>query len=112
MNHLASIVIARAREAWTNNPETDGGADAFDHHISRVGLERYGELYNEVYVLANENHRIRPGDDEAALDAQKDRADALWEQLLPELQAYVEDCRSATYTGWSSESSGPVRRVR
>ena len=108
----AAQIIARARESWTNSPETDGGTDAFDRHIATVGVQSFGELYQEVYALANEAHEVIAGGGEAQLAERKERTARLWEELLPELEAYAADCRSATYTGWSSQSDGPVRRVR
>lgn len=110
---LAAQIIARARDAWTNNPETEGDADAFDHHISTVGVQAHGELYNEAYALANEPHgHAAPGAGEAALAERKERARALFNDVLPELEAYAADCRAAQYTGWSSQSNGPIHRVR
>lgn len=112
MTTTAASIIARARDSWVNNPETDGdSADAFDHHISIVGLQPYGELYQEVYALANEGHTMIVGGGQAQLDKRKERAVRLWQELLPELESYAADCRNASYTGWSEESSGPVRPV-
>jgi hypothetical protein len=108
----AAQIIARARESWTNNPETTGGSDAFDYHIGIVGLQPFGELYQEVYAVANEGHEVVVGGGEAQLEECKQRAARLWQELLPELEAYAADCRAAEYTGWSCESGGPVRRVR
>jgi hypothetical protein len=108
----AAQIIARARENWTNNPETDGGADAFDRHIATVGVEPFGELYQEVYTLANKGHEVIEGGGWAQLAERKERAARLWQELLPELEAYAADCRSASYTGWSRQSDGPVRRAR
>lgn len=108
----APQIIAAAREAYIASPETDGTtADAFDHHISIVGLQPYGELYQQVYAAANEGHAMVVGGGQAQLDQRKERAARLWQQLLPELEAYVADCQGASYTGWSSQSDGPVRRV-
>lgn len=108
----AAQIIARARETYINSPETDGtSADAFDHHISIVGLQPYGELYQEVYAAANEGHEVVAGADQAQLDQRKERASRLWQELLPELETYADGCRTASYTGWSSQSDGPVRRV-
>ncbi|MFE9448301.1 hypothetical protein [Streptomyces sp. NPDC006739] len=112
MTATAAQIIARAREAWTNDPDTQGGADAFDHHISIVGVQAHGDLYQEVYAIANEGHDVVPGGGQAQLDARKERAARLWAEVLPELEAYAAGCRSASYTGWSRESSGPIRRVR
>lgn len=112
MTITAALVIAQARETWINSPETDGAtADSFDHHISVVGLQPYGELYQEVYAVANEGHEVVVGGGQAQLDQRKERAARLWQQLLPELEAYVADCQAASYTGWSSQSDGPVRRA-
>ncbi|MGW5429964.1 hypothetical protein ACWET9_22540 [Streptomyces sp. NPDC004059] len=108
----AAQIIARARESWTNNPETTGGTDAFDLHIATVGLQPFGELYQEVYALANEGHEVVVGGGEAQLAECKERAARLWAELLPELEAYAADCRAAQYTGWARESGGPIRRVR
>jgi hypothetical protein len=108
----AAMIIARARENWSNNPEVDGGSDAFDFHIATVGVQPAGELYQEVYALANEGHDVIVGGGQAQLEERKERAARLWEELLPELEAYAADCRNARYTGWSRESGGPVRRVR
>ncbi|MFD1274875.1 hypothetical protein [Streptomyces kaempferi] len=109
----AAQLIARARENWTNNPETEGDADAFDHHISTVGIEPHGWLYNEAHALANEPYgEFEPGAGEAELTARADRARALFEEALPELEVYAAECRAAQYTGWSSQSNGPIRRVR
>jgi hypothetical protein len=108
----AARIIARARDAWTDNPETEGGADGFDHHISIVGVQPFGELYNETYTLANEGHEIVVGGGEAQLAERKGRAAQLWAQVLPELEEYAAGCRSASFTGWSGRSAEPVRRIR
>lgn len=94
-------VIARARENWTNNPETEGGADAFDRHIALVGVQPFGELYQEVYTLANEDHEFVPGRGQAQLDERKARAAGLWEEMLPAMEAYAAECRSIRPVGWS-----------
>ncbi|WP_333745474.1 hypothetical protein [Streptomyces sp. IBSBF 2950] len=108
----AALVIARARESWTNNPEARGdSADAFDFHISTVGLQRAGELYQEVYALANEDHPVVAGGGEEQLQECKERADRLWGELRPELEAFAAGCRNARFTGWSAQSEGPIRRV-
>lgn len=107
----AAQIIAHARENWSNNPETDGGPDAFDFHIATVGVQPFGELYNEAYALANEDHPVIVGGGEAQLEERKERAAHLFREALPELEAYAADCRNAQYTGWSRESSSPIRRV-
>ncbi|MEW1926404.1 hypothetical protein [Streptomyces sp. NPDC088360] len=107
----AEQIIAAARESWRNSPEAEGGADAFDHYISVHGIEQRGPLFQETYVLANAEHPIRPGADEAALTACTERAEQLWRQVLPALEEYAEQCRTARYSGWSAESGGPVRRL-
>jgi hypothetical protein len=112
MTETAARIIAQAREAWTNNAETEGGADAFDHHISLVGVEPFGALYNEAYALANEGHEVVAGGGETQLAERKERAAQLWAQVLPELEEYAAGCRSASFTGWSGQSDGPIRRVR
>ena len=88
----AAQIIARARESWTNNPDTDGSLDT---HIAAVGLRPYGELYQEVYAAANEGHTVTVGCGQAQLDQRKERAARLWQQLLPELEAYTDGCRNA-----------------
>lgn len=97
----AARIIARARESWTNSPETDGGAEAFDRHIGIVGIQPYGELYQEVYALANEGHQVVVGGSEAHLSERKERAAHLWRTVLPELEAFAAQCRSTPRTGWS-----------
>lgn len=106
MTATAAQIIARARQSWTNNPDTDGSTDAFDYHIAIVGIEPFGELYQEVYAVANEGHRQAP------VAECKERAARLWAELLPELESYAVECRNAKYTGWSRESGRAVRRVR
>ena len=109
---VAAQIIARAREAWSNSPEVNGGSDAFDFHIATVGVQAFGELYNEAYVLANEGHEVVVGGSNAQLEERKERAARLFQQVLPELESYAADCRAAQYTGWSRESGGQIRRVR
>jgi hypothetical protein len=109
--HTAAVIIARARESYRNG-EVGGSTDAFDYKIGIEGIARYGELYQETYALANENHPVKPGDGQDVLDACKERADALWAQVLPELEAYAANCRAARYTGWSPESGRSLRRAR
>lgn len=108
----AALIIARAREAWTNDPDTEGGADAFDHHISIVGVQARGDFYQEVYAIANEGYEVVAGGGEAQLEERKERAATLWAEVLPELEAYAAECRNAEYEGWSPQSAGPIRRVR
>lgn len=111
-NPTAALIIARARESWSNSPETSGGPDAFDLHIAIAGLQPYGELYQEVYAIANEGHELVVVGGEAQMEERKDRAARLWQEVLPELETYAADCRNAKYTGWSGQSGDPVRRVR
>jgi len=109
----AAQIIARARENWVNNPETDAdSADAFDFHIATVGVQPFGEMYQEAYALANEGHPVVPGGGDAQLEARKERAARLFQEVLPELEAYAAGCRSANYRGWTGQSAGPIRRVR
>ncbi len=103
--HAAATIIARARAGH-------GSADMFDFKIATEGVEPFGELYNEAYLLANEGEpMVKEGDGEDVLAGRKTRAAELWERVLPELEAYATRCREARYTGWSRESGGPVRRV-
>lgn len=117
---IAATIIARARQAYLNTPQEDGGgtsADAFDYLVSIEGIESFGRFYNEAYSIANEGQSKLPATaDDAEIDARatarRERAQALWQQVLPELESYAERCRAAKYTGWSRESGGTVRRVR
>lgn len=97
----AARIISGARDRYDHsNPS------ALDFRVATEGLERYGELYQETWAVANEGSER---DDEPVCRA---RADVLWEQVLPELEQYAHGCRSAKYTGWSRESGRSVRRVR
>lgn len=100
---MAAGIIAAAREAH-------GDPDAFDLGIAAGGIAPFGELYQETYRIANPSPAV-PGDGEEQLAERAARAARLWAQVLPELEAYADRCRSASYTGWSRESGSPVRRV-
>lgn len=112
----AAQIIAGARERYATSPETEGGSDAFDFQVAAEGIARHGELYQETYLIANPVTDAPPVTSEAELEARastrKARADALWQQVLPELEQYAANCRTARYTGWSREHGGPIRRVR
>lgn len=99
----AAEIIAAARE-------THGDPAAFDFMIATEGIAPFGELYQETYRAANPSPAV-PGEGEEQLAERKARAARLWAQVLPELEVYADRCRSASYTGWSRESGGPVRRV-
>lgn len=108
----AAEIIARAKESYSHRPGgTDSDGDAFDLKIATEGVLPYGELYQETYALANEGHEVKTGDGQEVLDKHKSRADLLWRQVLPKLNEYADDCRSARYSGWSRQLSGPVRRL-
>ncbi|MET9671242.1 hypothetical protein ABZY19_39010 [Streptomyces sp. NPDC006475] len=109
--NVADRIVAEARKNWTNNPEVDGGADAFDQYISVNGIEAFGPLYEETYRLANVDHPIAAGAGEAAPEANRQRAQQLWQEVLPALERYADTCRTARYTGWSEASEGAVRRM-
>lgn len=103
IQHIAATAIARARA-------TKNSSAAFDHQVSIEGIMARGELYNEIYGIANEAlGPVQPGDGRTALVERKRRADELWEQVLPELENYARKCRCRRYTGWSLASGGPIR---
>lgn len=104
-------ITQTAAEIIKNAQANYGSADDFDRMIATDGIAPYGELYQETYRLANQDPVV-PGANEEELAARKDRAAELWEEVLPELRVYADGCRQASYTGWSRESEGPVRRVR
>lgn len=78
-----------------------------------------------MYILANPRQDVPssygqgmdPEEFEAWCDQQersrRERAQALWAQLLPYLEEYAEECRTIAregrFRGWSRESGGPVR---
>ena len=113
----AHAVIADAADAKYMSP------DAFAYYTSIYGVEPYGPLYNQVYILANPQRPVPstgpkdPEEFEAWCDQQdrlhRDRAQALWAQLLPYLEGYAAECRAAAregrFHGWSKESRGPIR---
>ena len=111
----ARTVIADATDAERMSP------DAFAVYTSIHGVEPFGPLYNEVYILANPKRPIRQGMDPEEFrewcDQQdrmhRKRAQALWAELLPYLEKYADECRAAAregrVRGWSRESGGPVR---
>ncbi|GAA4890801.1 hypothetical protein ACFPM3_20110 [Streptomyces coeruleoprunus] len=108
----AAMVIARARESFGRD-EDGGPPDAFDFYVAAHGIERYGKLYNETYVLANEPYGpAMAGCSDDDLQQRKARADALWGQLEGEMEQYANNCRQARYAGWSREEGGPIRRLR
>lgn len=103
IKHIAATAIARARA-------TKDSSAAFDYQVSIQGIMPRGELYNEIYGIANEPlGPVRPGDGDGDLAERKRRADELWEQVLPELETYARKCRSRSYKGWSLASGGPIR---
>ncbi|MFE9845805.1 hypothetical protein [Streptomyces goshikiensis] len=100
-----TAIIERAREAY-------GGVDAFDHYTAIHGVDREGQLHNEASIFANEHlPMVQPGDGTESILRRRERALALWEEILPELKLYEAACRAAEWRGWSRESGGPVRRI-
>ena len=100
----AAQIIAAVRGRWAN-------PDALDFRVAADGIAPYGDFYQEVYALANEGHDVGPGTTPAELEERKQRAAQLWEQVLPGLEQYADECRRAKYTGWSWASNRPLRRT-
>jgi hypothetical protein len=100
---------------WTHREDRDGpeqdDRDAFDFWVATEGdVTAFRDAF---YGVANAVlPQVRPGDGGEALALRTERRDALWDQVEPQLEAYVQECRFARYTGWSRASSGPIRRVR
>lgn len=87
--------------------EAEDRSDAFDQWLGAQSWHEFGKLYEAAYSLANEDHR----NDRNAGAEKKRRAQELWTEARPHLRAYWENCRASSYTGWSRESKGPVRKA-
>lgn len=97
---IAAKVIAATR-AEHESPA------ACDYHIATGGIgngpfNSITDLGGQVYILANEGF-------EGTTDERAVRAQALWDRLLPELEAYELECKAQKYLGWSTASGGPIR---
>lgn len=125
MIHSNAIGLETARKVVNEARREHGDADRFDYYIAVNGLEPFGPLYNQVYILANEvppmpdlsdeRARLSPEEFESLIERRaqerKRRASDLWNSLAPHLERYASECRKARFTGWSTMSNGPVRLV-
>lgn len=60
-----------------------------------------------VHQVANEAHPHQPGD----ADERQARADALMQELLPEVEQMVTAAKARKYTGWSASAQDRGQRV-
>jgi hypothetical protein len=87
-------------------------AAEFDYSLS-VGDGRALQAMNgAAYLLANEDHPdVQSGDTEQALAERRQRADALWEQVWPEVEAMVRRAKTMKFTGWSTEAKARGQKI-
>lgn len=87
-----------------------GTAAEFDYSLSTgQAVDADGEytgavvaVDNAIYTVANDGH-AGTAEEHAA------RARALREQITPELDTLIAECKAKSYTGWSNASRGPIR---
>lgn len=83
---------------------------ACDYYIATGGIGEgpFNSIYDlggQVYILATEGF-------EGTSEEREDRAQALWDRLLPELQAYEQACRATPFAGWSNAAQARGDRIR
>jgi hypothetical protein len=84
------------------------GADEFDFYTAANGIEPFGPLYNQLYILVR--GLLEREDPSVSLEEVRARTVEAWPVVLPTLEEYREDCRTAKFTGWSRMSGGPLKR--
>ncbi|ANZ35272.1 hypothetical protein BBK82_03455 [Lentzea guizhouensis] len=91
----------------------DMTAAEFDHSLATGDGQALAAMNEASYRLANATYpAVQPGDGEEVLRQRTERAQALWQQVWPEIEAMVTRAKAMEFSGWSSASSGPIRYAR
>lgn len=104
--NTAAVLRAMARVTGMTAAE-------FDHSLSAGDGRAVQAMASAAYLLANEDHPdVRPGDTEQALAERQQRADALWEQVWPDVEAMVRRAKTMRFTGSSAEAKARGQKIR
>lgn len=96
---------ARAEGAMT--------AAEFDYSLAVGDGRAMSAMHNAAYALANEGHpAVQPGDSEHVLRARRERADALWDEMWPTVEAMATRAKGMQFTGWSDEARARGQKIR
>lgn len=88
-------------------------AAEFDYSLAVGDGRALSAMNNAAYLLANEDHpEVRPGDTEQVLAERRQRADALWGQVWPEVEAMVRRAKTMKFAGSSAEAKARGQKIR
>ncbi|MBP2341079.1 hypothetical protein JOF41_007333 [Saccharothrix coeruleofusca] len=102
----AAVLRARAR---TTSGMT---APEFDYSLSIGDGRAVSAMNHAAYLMANEGHpEVQPGDDDEVLRQRRERADALWERVWPEVEAMTQRAKAMGFTGWSDAAKARGQKI-
>lgn len=105
--NTAAVLRAMARV------HTGMTAPEFDHSLSAGDGRAVQAMNSAAYLLANEDHPdVQPGDTEQVLAERRQRADALWDSVWPEVEAMVARAKTMKFLGWSAEAKARGQKIR
>lgn len=90
-----------------SGPDSTSAAQAIGNAIYRLAN---GKLREELTELGDDPNPPLDVDDPFSRP-ESIRARRLRSRLQPHLDALTDECRRASYTGWSKYSTGPIRRA-
>jgi hypothetical protein len=103
----AAILRAKARAA------TGLTSAAFDYSLAVRNGQAMAAMNAAVHDLANENHpEVHPGDDPESVRARRERADALWMEVLPQVEAMIARAKRMRFAGWSDAARAQGQEIR
>lgn len=103
----AAILRAKARAA------TGMTAPEFDHSLSTGDGRAVTAMNGAAYELANRAlPPVRQGDGDDVLAERRDRAEALWTQAWPEIEAMISRAKAMKFLGWSDEARARGGKIR
>lgn len=87
-------------------------AAEFDYSLATGDGRALNAMNHAAYLLANEDHPdVQPGDSDHVLAERRQRADALWEQVWPEVEAMVRRAKAMEFTGWSAAAKARGQKI-
>jgi hypothetical protein len=88
-------------------------AAEFDYSLAVGDGRALSAMNNAAYLQANEDHPdVQPGDTAQVLAERRQRADALWEQVRPQVEAMVRRAKAMKFVGWSDAAKARGQKIR
>lgn len=103
----AAVLRAKARAV------TGMTAPEFDHSLSVGDGRALAAMNSAAYELANRDlPLVQQGNGKNVLEERRDRAEVLWTQVWPEVEAMIARAKAMKFLDWSDEARARGRKIR